>query len=86
MCGINWRLSKTAGLLSSDPVLVASSGQNLSAEKQEDQVMGPQGDMLKNDTGGLLSDIQGDLLYILQHEVRCDLLRHIYVQIMDTYR
>lgn len=48
--------------------------------------MGPQGDMLKNDTGGLLSDIQGDLLYILQHEVRCDLLRHIYVQIMDTYR
>lgn len=47
--------------------------------------MGPQGDMLINDTGGLLSDIQGNPLNILQHEVRCDLIRHIYVQTMDTY-
>lgn len=41
--------------------------------------MGPQGDMLTNDTGGLLSDIRGNPLNILQHEVRCDLIRHIYV-------
>lgn len=47
--------------------------------------MGPQGDMLINDTGGLLSDIRGNPLNILQHEVRCDLIRHIYVQTMDTY-
>lgn len=84
--GINWLISRTAGLLNSDIVPEACSGQTLSAEDTEDQVMGAQEDTVINDIGGLLSDIRGDLLYILQYKVRCNLLKQVHVQTMYTYR
>lgn len=67
-------------------LLAARSEQTLSGEEAEDQVMGVPEDTVISDIGGLLSDIRGDLLYILQYKARCNLLRQVHFQTMNTYR